>query len=81
MPSTLRNPVPLDAPSESASSFARCVADRFDGVSVEGMAVPVPPYSEVEDRFGGCAQGAAPFLNMSDFLLSGSRPQEHGASR
>lgn len=84
MPANLRNPVPIDAP-ESPSSLARSVADRFDGVSVEGTAVHVPPDGAREDMFAGCAQGASPLVNMSDFLLGGDTiaeaEEEKGASR
>ncbi|CAM9094590.1 unnamed protein product, partial [Laminaria digitata] len=80
MPSSLRNPVPLDAPQDP--SLARSVADRFDGVSVEGTAVSVPPGGATgEDHFNGCAQGAEPLVNMSNFLLEGAGVDERGATR
>lgn len=72
--------MPLDAPQES--SLARFVADRFDGVSVEGTAVSVPPGgATAEDHFHGCAQGAEPLVNMSNFLLEGAGADERGATR
>lgn len=79
MTSSLRNPVPLNAPQDH--SFARCVADRFDGVSVEGTAVSVPPGGATEDHFNGCAQGAEPLVNMSNFLLEDAGVDERGATR
>lgn len=81
MPQNLRNPVPIDAPE--SPSLARSVADRFDGVSVDGMAVIVPPGGVGEkDIFAGCAQGASPLVNMSEFLLGMEAGEnEKGASR
>lgn len=72
--------MPLDAPQDP--SLARFVADRFDGVSVEGTAVSVPPGGAAEeDHFQGCAQGAEPLVNMSNFLLEGAGVDERGATR
>ncbi|CBJ29591.1 conserved unknown protein [Ectocarpus siliculosus] len=81
-PSRVRNPVPMDAP-EDPESLARQVADRFDGISVEGTSVLLPPGEgpSLEDQFGGCAQGASPLVYMSDFLLQGAGADEQGASR
>ncbi|CAM9424100.1 unnamed protein product, partial [Ectocarpus fasciculatus] len=81
-PSMVRNPVPMDAPQDP-ESLARQVADRFDGVSVEGASVLLPPGEgpSLEDQFGGCAQGASPLVYMSDFLLQGAGADEQGASR
>lgn len=74
----MRNPVPIDAPQDD--SLASYIAGRFDGVSVEGKSVFVPA-GGAEDGFEGCAQGASPLVNMSDFLLEGAGPEEEGASR
>lgn len=79
-PSTVRNPVPLDAPRDEPDSLASAVADRFDGVSVDGKSVMIP-VGGAEDNFKGCAQGAPALVNMSDFLLDGAGPGEQGASR
>lgn len=76
-PLSMRNPVPLDAPEDD--SLARSVADRFDGVSVEGKSV-LTPAGEL-DHFEGCAQGASPLVNMSNFLMGGAGPEEEGSSR
>lgn len=72
----------MDAP-EDPESLARQVADRFDGISVEGTSVLLPPGEgpSLKDRFGGCAQGASPLVYMSDFLLQGAGADEQGASR
>lgn len=78
IPSELRNPVPLSSPQEE--SLARAIADRFDGVSVEGTRVSTAGV-KIEDGFGGCAQGAGPLVNMSDFLLMAPGAEEQGASR
>lgn len=75
---SLRNPVPLNFPQEP--SLARSVADRFDGVSVEGMGISTAG-AVVDDEFAGCAQGAGPLVNMSDFLLKPPGAREQGASR
>lgn len=82
MPSAIRNPVPLDvvAPRDEPESLASAVADRFDGVSVEGKSIIVPA-GGAEDNFKGCAQGASALVNMSDFLLNAAGPGEEGASR
>ncbi|CAM9341769.1 unnamed protein product, partial [Choristocarpus tenellus] len=66
-PPSMRNPVPMDAPD--TPGLARSLADRFDGVSVDGLAVPTAGGRGVEDQFAGCAQGADPLVNMSNFLL------------
>lgn len=73
----MRNPVPLDAPQDE--SLARSVADRFDGVSVEGKSVLTPAGGL--DHFERCAKGASPLVNMSDFLMVGAGPEEEGSSR
>lgn len=70
--------MPLTAPQEP--SLARSVADRFDGVSVQGMGVSTAGVA-VEDAFAGCAQGASPLVHMSDFLLKPPGADEQGASR
>lgn len=81
-PAGVRNPVPMDVPQDP-ESLARQVADRFDGVSVEGTSVLLPPGQDpsLEDQFRGCAQGASPLVYMSDFLLQGAGTDEQGASR
>lgn len=76
-PSSMRNPIPLDAPQDE--SLARYVADRFDGVSVEGKSVLTPAGGL--DHFDGCAQGASPLVNLSDFLMDGAGAEEQGSSR
>lgn len=78
IPSALRNPVPLAFPQQP--SLARSVAERFDGVSVEGIGVSTAG-TAVDDEFAGCAQGAGPLVNMSDFLLKPPTSEEEGASR
>lgn len=78
VPNALRNPVPLTFPQEP--SLARSVAERFDGVSVEGIGVSTAG-AAVDDGFAGCAQGAGPLVNMSDFLLKPPTSGEQGASR
>ena len=79
-PSSLRNPVPLDAPRDEPESLASAVAARFDGVSVDGKSIVIPA-GGAEDNFKGCAQGASALVNMSDFLLDAAGPAEQGASR
>lgn len=75
--SSRRNPVAIDAPEEG---LGRDVADRFDGVSVEGYEIFVHGEA-VDDHFAGCAQGADPLLHMSNFLLQSHGEEEEGASR
>lgn len=70
--------MPLDAPEEAG--FAHAVAERFDGVSVQGTGISTSGIV-TEDKFNGCAQGAVPLVNMSDFLLGQVGQGEKGASR
>lgn len=79
-PPTTRNPVPIDVPRGEPESLASAIADRFDGVSVDGKSVFIP-VGGAEDHFEGCAQGASGLVNMSDFLLDAAGPEEQGASR
>ncbi|CAM9759620.1 unnamed protein product, partial [Discosporangium mesarthrocarpum] len=69
-----RNPVPMDAPA--VPGLAHFISERFDGVHVDGIAVPAKPVATggaggLTDQFDGCAQGASPLVNMSNFLLGG----------
>lgn len=82
-PSRIRNPVPVAVPRDDEESLSWKVVDRFNGVSIEGTSILTPPpgSSSPDERFAGCAQGASPLVNMSDFLLERAGVEEEGASR
>ena len=78
----------VGAAAEQQLNVAEQMMERFNGNSedgVYGVAVPVKSthIDPSEDIFEGCAQGAAPLFNMSQFMLNtvSSAPHEQGSSR
>jgi ATP-binding cassette subfamily A (ABC1) protein 3 len=75
LPKQQRNPVPMNA----MSSLGAAIQSRFNNDDIPGYAVPMEP---TPDRFEGCAQGAEPLHELSNYLIeSEGDHDEHGASR
>jgi hypothetical protein len=77
LPAAARNPTPIH--NLANSTLAAAIENSFlSGSQLQTRGIPVLAPDSVQDQFAGCAQGGAPLVAMSNFLLG--VPQSAGAS-
>jgi len=87
-PDSEKNFVPIQEDSEFGAALRAQFSGNSDNLAngVFGVAVDIDTESiRLQDQFSGCARGAEPLLEMSNYLLasqdSNLRPSEKGSSR
>jgi hypothetical protein len=77
LPAAARNPTPIH--NLANSTLAAAIENSFlSGSQLQTRGIPVLAPDSVQDQFAGCAQGGAPLVAMSNFLVG--VPQSAGAS-